>query len=135
VFKNIAEKTMVLNSNRKASHVDNDSIREKYLMPVAKSGYYKALQTVMTNLNLPLAANSTDWAKVNTNENETHVRSILVSRNVIPDLTGMGAKDAVFILENMGLNVQVQGLGKVISQDQKPGSIARKGTSVQINLQ
>jgi cell division protein FtsI (penicillin-binding protein 3) len=135
IFKNIAEKTMALNSKRKVSHVDRDSIDEKDLIPIAKSGYYKALQTVMTNLNLPLAPNPTDWAKVSRQENETHVQSISVSRYVIPDLTGMGAKDAVFILENMGLNVQVQGRGRVISQNQKPGTLARKGTSIQICLQ
>jgi cell division protein FtsI (penicillin-binding protein 3) len=47
----------------------------------------------------------------------------------------MGAKDAVFILENMGLNVQVQGRGKVISQNIKPGTFARKGCSCMIYLQ
>ena len=47
----------------------------------------------------------------------------------------MGAKDAVYLLENMGLNVQVTGRGKVYSQNMKPGTIARKGSSVMINLQ
>jgi len=58
-----------------------------------------------------------------------------VTKNVVPDLTGMGAKDAVFILENMGLNVQVQGRGKVVSQNMKQGTFAKKGCSVMINLQ
>ena len=130
VFKNIAERVMALNSNRKPSQVNPDSIDYKNLIPVTKVGYYRAIQTVMNDLNLKLDANSTDWVKTFTDEKRTHFEPIVVTKNVIPDLNGMGAKDAVFILENMGLNVQVQGRGKVISQNIKPGTFARKGRSV-----
>jgi cell division protein FtsI (penicillin-binding protein 3) len=69
------------------------------------------------------------------NDKQIEVQAITVSNRTVPNLTGMGAKDAVYILENMGLNVQVSGRGKVYSQNMKPGTIARKGTSVMINLQ
>jgi len=135
VFKNIAERVMALNSNRKPSQVNHDSIDYKNLIPVTKVGYYRAIQTVMKELNLKLDANSTDWVKTFTDEKRTHFEPIVVTKNLIPDLKGMGAKDAVFILENMGLNVQVQGRGKVISQNIKPGTFARKGRPVLICLQ
>jgi len=135
VFKNIAERVMALNSNRKPSHMDADSIDEEHMIPVTKVGYYKAIQTVMNTFKLPLAANSTDWVKAFAEQKQTRIEKIVVTKNVVPDLSGMGAKDAVFILENMGLNVQVMGRGKVISQNMKPGTFARKGSSVMINLQ
>ena len=135
VFKNIAERVMALNSNRKPSHIDTDSIAESDLYPITKVGYYKAIQTVMSHLNLPLATNATDWVKAYTKQNQTFVEPITVSNKVVPDLMGMGAKDAVFILENMGLNVLVQGRGKVVSQNLKPGTFARKGIQISINLQ
>jgi len=47
----------------------------------------------------------------------------------------MGAKDAVYILENLGLRVQVLGRGKVVTQNIKPGTVARKGSTAVINLQ
>ena len=139
VFKNIAERVMALNSNRKPSRVETDTIKPKEILPLlpeAKIGYYKAIQTVTTDLNLPLRANNaTDWVKTLAKDNQIEVQAFSVSKNVLPNLTGMGAKDAVYILENMGLNVQVTGRGKVYSQNMKPGTIARKGTSVMINLQ
>jgi cell division protein FtsI (penicillin-binding protein 3) len=135
VFKNIAERVIALNSNRKPSHVDTDSIDESNFIPNTKIGYYKAIQTVMNTLRLPLAANSRDWVKPVAAERQTRVEPITVSRNAIPNLVGMGLKDAVFILENLGLNVQVQGRGKVFSQNIKPGTVARKGSVVLINLQ
>jgi len=84
---------------------------------------------------LPWAANSTDWVKTFAEKKRTRIEKIEVTKNVVPDLSGMGAKDAVFILENMGLNVRVQGRGKVVSQNLKPGTFVRKGNSVMINLQ
>ncbi|MDR3652419.1 MAG: penicillin-binding protein [Paludibacter sp.] len=135
VFKNIAERVMALNSNRLPSKVESDSIDEKKIIPITKVGYYKAIQTVMANLQLPLAANTKDWVKPVANEKQTLVEPISVPSNAIPNLVGMGAKDAVFILENLGLNVQVQGYGKVISQSIKSGTVARKGANIFINLQ
>ena len=135
VFKNIAERVIALNSNRKPSHVDKDSIDEGNFIPVTKVGYYKAIHTVMADLQLPLAANTKDWVKTFTDQKQTRVEPIAVSQNAIPNLVGMGLKDAVFILENLGLNVQVQGRGKVFSQNIKPGTVARKGTSILISLQ
>ena len=135
VFKNIAERVMALNSNRKPNHVGLDSIKAEDLCPNTKTGYYKAIQTVMSDLNLPLATNSTDWVKTFAKQSQTAVQPITVSNRVVPDLCGMGAKDAVYILENMGFNVQVQGRGKVISQNMKPGTCIKKGSSVMINLQ
>ena len=135
VLKNIAERVIALNSNRKPSHVDTDSIDEGNFSPVIKVGYYKAIQTVMADLQLPLAPNTRDWVKTFTDQKQTRVESIAVPRNAIPNLVGMGLKDAVFILENLGLNVQVQGRGKVFSQNLKPGTVARKGTAILINLQ
>ena len=126
---------MALNSNRKPNHVGLDSIKAEDLCPNTKTGYYKAIQTVMSDLNLPLATNSTDWVKTFAKQSQTAVQPITVSNRVVPDLCGMGAKDAVYILENMGFNVQVQGRGKVISQNMKPGTCIKKGSSVMINLQ
>lgn len=135
VFKKIAEQVMALNSNRKPAQVEPDSVIEKKLIPNTKVGYYKAIQTVMNNLRLPLTKNSGDWVKAFSEERQTRVEPIAVFKNVVPDLIGMGAKDAVFILENMGLNVQVRGRGKVISQNLKSGTLVRKGSSILINLQ
>ena len=58
-----------------------------------------------------------------------------VSRNLMPDVSGMGLKDAMYILEQMGLNVVVNGRGSVISQSVKPGTLVSKGMPVVLDLQ
>ena len=46
----------------------------------------------------------------------------------------MGAKDAVFILENIGLRVQINGRGKVYSQSITAGQRYNQGTTIVLNL-
>jgi cell division protein FtsI (penicillin-binding protein 3) len=54
--------------------------------------------------------------------------------NVVPDLTGMGLKDAIFILENMGLSVKIIGRGVIAKQSIAPGTHITKGTEIIIEL-
>ncbi len=53
----------------------------------------------------------------------------------MPDVSGMGLKDAIFLLERQGLNVLVNGKGMVIRQSIPPGTLVTKGTPVVIDLQ
>ena len=48
--------------------------------------------------------------------------------NVTPDVTGMGARDAVYLLESRGLKVKVHGRGKVKSQSYPAGRAIVKGS-------
>ncbi len=48
----------------------------------------------------------------------------------MPDLKGMGLKDALYLLENMGVKVSVKGKGKVIHQSLAPGTALTKDRAV-----
>jgi cell division protein FtsI (penicillin-binding protein 3) len=52
----------------------------------------------------------------------------------VPDVGGMGLKDAVYLLENMGLRVSVSGRGKVIYQSLAQNTDFKKGESIKIQL-
>ena len=55
-------------------------------------------------------------------------------KNKVPDVNGLGLKDAVFLLENMGLKVVALGKGKVIYQSLAQNSDFNKGQSIKIEL-
>lgn len=135
VFKNVAERTMALKSHRKALTYERDTVTNFPIKPFIKTGYYKALLTVMTDLQLPIGVNSSDWVKSFSDDKQIRVESVSVPKNVVPDLLGMGAKDAVYLAERLGLNVQVQGRGKVVSQTIKPGALVQKGSRILISFQ
>ena len=54
--------------------------------------------------------------------------------NQIPKLIGMTAKDAVYLLEDLGMVVKLQGQGFVKSQSIAAGSLAKKGKSITLKL-
>jgi cell division protein FtsI (penicillin-binding protein 3) len=135
VFKNIAERVMALKSNRQPETFEKDSVSENPIHPFTKFGYFKPLQEVANELKLPMTTNSANWVKTFTDEKHIQVEKVSMPGNVVPDMKGMGAKDAVYLSERLGLNVQVQGRGKVFSQSLKPGLAVRKGTVIKINLE
>jgi len=62
---------------------------------------------------------------------KTYSRKIVQKK--VPDVTGMGLKDAMFVLENLGLRVLVSGVGKVKRQSIIPGTKI-KGQRIKITL-
>lgn len=55
-------------------------------------------------------------------------------RATVPDVRGMGLKEALFLLESRGLVVRSQGSGAVREQSPAPGSPAKEGMKVHITL-
>lgn len=57
-----------------------------------------------------------------------------VYRGVMPDLTGMTLKDAVYMLESYGMHVKVSGRGKVLTQSVPTGTRLIKGQNIMLQL-
>jgi cell division protein FtsI (penicillin-binding protein 3) len=56
-------------------------------------------------------------------------------RPTVPDVRGMGLKDALYLLEGLNLKVSAKGIGKVRSQSIEPGSTAKKNENIFIQLE
>ena len=52
----------------------------------------------------------------------------------MPDMIGMGARDALYLLEHAGLNVNIQGRGRVYEQSVPKGAALQPGTTVILRL-
>ena len=52
----------------------------------------------------------------------------------MPDLKGMGARDALYALELRGMKGMLKGCGKVVEQSVKPGTNVKRGATVNIRL-
>ena len=62
------------------------------------------------------------------------ITSIAEDRDVMPDVRGMGLKDALFLLESRNLRVRFSGQGAVAQQSIAPGSRISPGASVALTL-
>ncbi len=53
---------------------------------------------------------------------------------LVPDIKGLGLKDAIFLIENSGLRCSYSGTGHVVSQNPKAGSKVAGGTTITFTL-
>ena len=82
------------------------------------------------NYSKCLAFEESTWLK----SSRLSTEAIDCQLNVMPDLIGMVATDAVYLLENLGLKVELSGKGKVKSQSLKPGIEIKGNKKVTISL-
>jgi cell division protein FtsI (penicillin-binding protein 3) len=62
------------------------------------------------------------------------LQPVTAPRGQVPAVTGMGLKDAVFVLEREGMHVQIQGSGIVKAQSIPPGTPVTKGQTIVLQL-
>jgi cell division protein FtsI (penicillin-binding protein 3) len=74
------------------------------------------------------------WASVYSNNYQPVMQENKVKEQMMPNVKGMGLKDALSLLENMGLKVSVRGKGKIVTQSIQPGTSLAKGLTVVLEL-
>lgn len=104
--------------------------------PEAKAGQSKATKKVYDAFGIKslYASKSAYFNSLDTSNGVTYQDNV-VEKGVMPHVTGMGLKDALFLIGNAGLKPNVIGRGKVISQSIPGGTQIGKGLAVQIELQ
>jgi cell division protein FtsI (penicillin-binding protein 3) len=134
VFKNIAEQTYVKRTQLAPEQAEIDSTLQK--MPAIKSGSWGNSQAVLSMLNFKssVSDSASDWVKVKYDSVAYRPQALAISKNSVPSVLGMGAKDAVYLLEKSGLRVNLTGSGKVVSQSFTPESKLIRGTTISITL-
>jgi cell division protein FtsI (penicillin-binding protein 3) len=75
-----------------------------------------------------------NWRMIEMQKNTIRPGAYSYVRSTVPDLRGMGLKDAVYIAETAGLKVQVNGKGKVVSQSVAAGSQMMPGQPIILEL-
>ena len=134
VFREISDKVY-------STQIDlygNETIVDDFAVsiPYSRKGYKKDLESVLKNLHIPyesLGVNS-DWVATEKRDSTIRFYNRYIKDRVVPDVKGMGAKDAMFVLENLGLNVVIQGRGSVSTQSISPGTRFRQGDRVVLEL-
>ncbi|MDR1517764.1 MAG: transpeptidase family protein [Dysgonamonadaceae bacterium] len=135
VLKNIAEKISSRNMRLSPNDCEIDSTLQK--KPLMKNGHWDENKRLLSELKLPYSdqGNRSEWIQIRQDGAKVEVQPLEVKRQVVPNVKGMGARDAVYLLEKSGLKVTLSGMGKVVAQSFQPGSKLVKGTTINISLQ
>ncbi len=113
--------------------------------PQAKIGFYgadvsgpvfkKVAQKIFTDSPVVDEFNSLDASNPEViNSYEKYYAVARKAKEVMPDLKGMPAMDAVSLLENLGLQVRISGTGEVVQQSVKPGEEIKPDQTVNLKL-
>lgn len=101
----------------------------------AKSGLENEIVTVAKKLNMKTDARGENaYVSVKIRKNELTVKELKNEGEEVPNVKGLSVKDALYLLEEKGLQVKIVGKGKVVKQSLKPGSKVIKGKQIEIIL-
>ncbi len=135
VVKDIAMRTMLHKSSITPELVKVDTLHPLPAYPKTKSGSLLATNKVLSAFALPLDSSTGTWVKVKLVDQLASKERLELIRGKIPDLIGMGAKDAFYLLGEMGLIAKIEGRGKVKQQSPAPGTNYKKGEFVKLILE
>jgi cell division protein FtsI (penicillin-binding protein 3) len=139
VFKEVADKLMSIQAGTARNFTGNSSwsLLKRDSAQYYYAGSTKDIKKVMQTLQIDYAdsANKNDWGRLYTGKNSQPVLNReSLNKLLMPDLKGMGLKDALFLLESMNMKVASKGKGKVKMQSIEPGTSLMGIQNVKLEL-
>ena len=133
VFAEIANKVWASSLEYHRAVNQNKSIKNQ--VPFVKCGFRSDLLKSLKSLGINFNLNGySDWLVADTLSRKVSLKQFAMVNGFVPNVIGMTAKDAVYLLERLGLYVQLTGYGAVKTQSISAGKLAFKGGLIQLQL-
>lgn len=137
VFSKIAERVYAKSLRLDMQHaIDSTS----NVIPNVKAGEMKSAMYVLEELDVPASSNfqeprsNEQWGKAIAVDGQVILEGEREHTTVVPNVIGMGAKDAVYLLEKKGLKVRINGVGRVNRQSVPAGNNIQRGQTVVLTM-
>lgn len=135
VFKEIADKVYATSfeMHQGLKLAEN---KKEIKIPYTKHSNYAELKKALTELNIEYKKEGihSNWVVTRKKDSMIDLSNRLIDSGSMPNVIGMGVKDAVYILENMGLNVEIKGRGSIQQQSIAPGTAIEEGDKVILTM-
>jgi cell division protein FtsI (penicillin-binding protein 3) len=134
VFKEIADKLYAQNADSRRG-IKQLALR-KDSSDYLYAGATEDIKEVMATLKMKYrdSARSDEWSRLYSAGSQPVLSKRAVANNIMPDMRGMGLKDALFLLENRKMKVVFHGRGKVTGQSIEPGEYVSNHQMVTLEL-
>ena len=134
VFKAIADRLYATQVNSPASNIATaikDSSNNYNYVSIASN-----LKKILQQMHIVYrdSAKASNIAQLSYTGQQYAIKKIHNNTNTMPSLQGMGFKDALYVLENMGVKIMARGRGKVSAQSITAGTVVRKNEVVYVQL-
>ncbi|MFN8775546.1 MAG: penicillin-binding protein [Flavobacteriales bacterium] len=136
VFKELADKiySTKIEFHEQDTAADSTALASARI-PISKNGSAQRLNTVFRALDIPVqGAVRADWITTESLRDTVVIAERRIPKGKVPNVVGMGLRDALFLLESCGLQVRVNGNGTVRRQSIPPGTNARTYSAITIEL-
>jgi len=135
IFKELADKVYASDmSIHKALRQSGVAVS----LPKVKQGHVEDANNVLANFDINRIVTDEQWMVATTTNTEVSLEVRKIERDLrngnMPDLSGMGIQDAIYLLESYGLVVEITGSGSVQSQSISKGDKFFKGSLIKLEL-
>ena len=131
VFRNVMQRVGNLEGLRETKDMEPGAVPN-----YAHSGFVSDYKKVLDFIGMDYKQKGKGrYVQVNpTSNGDMIIKPKRLDRNHVPDVRGESLKDALFVLEEYGLIVESEGVGKVVKQSLTPGSdLTQKKIKVYLN--
>jgi cell division protein FtsI (penicillin-binding protein 3) len=134
VFQEIAKKIYATSTDSHKS-INENPLVAKAALPKLGNVNQKDAAIIYNTMGVSFQADkSADYGISKLAVNSIELTPNFIIENTVPKVVGMDLKDALYVLENAGLKVEVSGVGKVKQQSLKAGQQFNKGQTIKIHL-
>lgn len=134
VFQEVANRLYATHVKTPQSYVNTDSLHRT---PELKKIHATQFSTIASALGMTArVATESGWLQSakESDDKKWDTQSIKFGNKDVPNVQGMGLRNAMAVLESRGLKVIPVGKGKVARQSIEPGALIKKGQTITIHL-
>ncbi len=132
VFRNIADKIFAAQLFVPATYTHEPAMAS---LPGFRNARLDDVRTIYAEFNAPVRTEAgTPWGRASVVADSIEFSERTFVENLVPEVVGMGLKDAMYVLENAGLRVRFTGRGTVRRQSMRPGTRIQPGNVIYIEL-
>jgi cell division protein FtsI (penicillin-binding protein 3) len=134
VFKDIADNIYSRDINLHMA-MEQKKVTEPGVFPMLRAGRQEEVTLISNELGVSNhTSTEEEWVRASKNANAIVWKKNPMMKDLVPDVTGMTFRDAIYLLERAGLRVYFGGKGRVAEQSLHPGSRFSKGSRIYLKL-
>jgi cell division protein FtsI (penicillin-binding protein 3) len=134
VFKDIADNIYARDLNLH-SPMEQKIAKGEESVPVIRAGKHEEVAMLCNELGVSNhSATEEEWVRASKDATAVTLKKNSIIKDLVPNVTGMTFRDAIYLLEKSGLRVYYGGKGRVAEQSLAPGTRITKGNKIYLKL-
>ncbi len=132
IFREISDKLFARHINLPSKKLDKPVMAS---LPTFRAGNYYDIMKIYEQFDCYTSNKpETQWVSTSVKADTVRFRDREFIQNLVPNVVGMSLKDALYILENSGMEVEFEGTGTVRRQSIRPGLRIKPGQKIILEL-